>query len=520
MGVGYELCWRVIETTFESRIRILTDAVINSKYIEPRQFLEDAIKIVLEHMHSVIQCISHDIFEGIVQYDVMLIINELVAKKVLIYEYINDKTFINFSSNSLYYNKIISEDAILLEQNFFFFSFKGIIYKKHSFVSYDIGTLGYYNLCQIEYMMETCYIQQRKFLENFEIFHFNKFTKKRLDNLSEIMKEKSTKIVEYVELLKEIKMKKQSLDNACFAFLIGSTSPRFLNISSTFSFEKQKEMTILPLWLTNLKRDKHVNLLYVQDQNNNTEYFVWIKHLSRLVNSQLSKKERKKYFYDQYNNKVISKSNYAHAVNVWQRFSIRTLGEYSDLYLKIDVLLLADVFKNFHNNCIASYGFDPLVIRWDGKPIYVGMCILDISNTIFVQISPRVYAFLSRLDSEKKLLLRKFYFAIVAFAPFPVPTYYMTPLFRENCKVMYDTSDYVVDNAYYIGFRANIYALRIDEKKDMKKAKRVKSNVIARSITFDDYMQCLNNEIEMKHKQSCIKSNLHEVYGTQYRKLF
>jgi len=30
-------------------------------------------------------------FEGIVQYDVMLIINELVAKKVLIYEYINDK---------------------------------------------------------------------------------------------------------------------------------------------------------------------------------------------------------------------------------------------------------------------------------------------------------------------------------------------------------------------------------------------------------------------------------------------
>jgi len=71
-------------------------------------------------------------------------------------------------------------------------------------------------------MMETCYKQQRKFLENFEqpsslndikknfqfflnwkvIFHFNKFTKKRLDNLSEmkeigIMKEKSTKIVEY-----------------------------------------------------------------------------------------------------------------------------------------------------------------------------------------------------------------------------------------------------------------------------------------------------------------------------------
>jgi len=36
---------------------------------------------------------------------------------------------------------------------FFFFSFKGIIYKKNSFVSYGIGTLGYYNLYQIEYLV-------------------------------------------------------------------------------------------------------------------------------------------------------------------------------------------------------------------------------------------------------------------------------------------------------------------------------------------------------------------------------
>jgi len=50
-----------------------------------------------------------------------------------------------------------------------------------------------------------------------------------------------------------------------------------------------------------MKRDRYVNLLYVQDpQNNNVEHFVWIKNLSRLVSLQLSKKERKKYFCDRY----------------------------------------------------------------------------------------------------------------------------------------------------------------------------------------------------------------------------
>ncbi|XP_018364701.1 PREDICTED: uncharacterized protein LOC108762267 [Trachymyrmex cornetzi] len=56
---------------------------------------------------------------------------------------------------------------------------------------------------------------------------------------------------------------------------------------------------ILPLRLTGDKKEKHVNLLYLQDpRNDSISHFAWIKNLSRLVSSQLTRKEHKKYFCD------------------------------------------------------------------------------------------------------------------------------------------------------------------------------------------------------------------------------
>jgi len=63
----------------------------------------------------------------------------------------------------------------------------------------------------------------------------------------------------------------------------------------------------------------------------------------------------------------------------------------------------------------------------------------------------------------------------------------------------------------FVGLRAKMYALRVDSKKDTKKVKSVKNNIVAKSITFSDYMRRLFDEIEMTREQSCIRSKLHDI---------
>jgi len=146
----------------------------------------------------------------------------------------------------------------------------------------------------------------------------------------------------HIELPREIKLKRavinvRSTDNACFAWSVvaalhpaernserESSYPHYStvlnlkdiefpmtlnqikkfesqnNISiNVYCIEKQKELSILPIRLADTKRNKHVNLLYVQNDDD-VGHFAWIKNLSRLVSSQLSKHKSKKFFCDRY----------------------------------------------------------------------------------------------------------------------------------------------------------------------------------------------------------------------------
>ena len=67
----------------------------------------------------------------------------------------------------------------------------------------------------------------------------------------------------------------------------------------------------------------------------------------------------KEAFYSKLSMSGVSDQDYEHARRVWREFGIKDLGEYHNLYLKTDVILLANVFEAFRKVCLDNYRLDP-----------------------------------------------------------------------------------------------------------------------------------------------------------------
>ena len=121
--------------------------------------------------------------------------------------------------------------------------------------------------------------------------------------------------------------------------------------------------TSLEKLVNNLPKDDCINLgLYYSGNKFNllarkgVYPYEYMDSLQKLKETTLPAKEA---FYSRLNDGGISDEDYAHAQNVRKTFKMEYFKDYHELYNKVDVLLLADLFENFRNICLKNYELDP-----------------------------------------------------------------------------------------------------------------------------------------------------------------
>ena len=145
----------------------------------------------------------------------------------------------------------------------------------------------------------------------------------------------------------------------------GETLEKEIKVTHTIRFiDSFKFMAAsLDSLVNNLPKDGFINLglHYSGDKFNlltktGVYPYEYMDSLEKLEETKLPPKEA---FYSRLNDENISDEDYAHAKKVWETFNMKTLRDYHELYNKVDVLLLADVFENFRDICIGNYKLDP-----------------------------------------------------------------------------------------------------------------------------------------------------------------
>ena len=134
------------------------------------------------------------------------------------------------------------------------------------------------------------------------------------------------------------------------------------------------------------------------------EYMGSFKKFSEVKLSDRSK------FFSCLKDQCISEIDYLRAIDVWNVFKMNTMGDYHDLHLKTDVLLLAAVFEAFINTCLDYYGLDPCHyfrspgLSWDAMPKKTEIeleIILDIDMHLFIEKGMRGgISYIAKIYSE------------------------------------------------------------------------------------------------------------------------
>ena len=164
---------------------------------------------------------------------------------------------------------------------------------------------------------------------------------------------------------------------------IPSTEEKYISFSKTIKVGEYKHINgdVLPInfeirfldsfkflqtslanLVSNLSQDDFHNTKHVFKKNTSlltrkgVYPYDYVSSIEKLSETKLPPKDE---FYSKLNDEDISDEDYQHAIKVWNTFGCKTIKDYHDLYLKSDVLLLADVFENFRSTCLKHYKLDP-----------------------------------------------------------------------------------------------------------------------------------------------------------------
>ena len=171
------------------------------------------------------------------------------------------------------------------------------------------------------------------------------------------------------------------------------------------------------------------------------------------------------------------------------------------------------------------------------KPVYLGMCILDLSKTLMFDFH---YNYIKRKYGNKAKLL----FTDTDSFIYEIQTEDFYKDISGDVQDRFDTSDYSKNHASgiptginkkvlgmfkdeaagknikeFVGLRAKLYSYKMEEGKENKRCKGIKKAVIEKSIRHEDYKTCLETGKEQLRKQNIIRSYEHVLYTEEVNKI-
>ena len=246
-----------------------------------------------------------------------------------------------------------------------------------------------------------------------------------------------------------------------------------------------------------------------------------------------AKNEFEKDFFKLMNNSVFGKT----MENIENRVDVRLVTKEKEV-MKLSKKPNFESRTIFDENLIAIHMKRTKLVY--NKPIYLGMCILDLSKTLMFEFH---YDYIKNKYSDRAKLLMTDTDSLI----YEIKTDDFYNDIAEDVESKFDTSEFNKDHPAindfgfkvgvnkkvigmfkdetggkqieeFVGLRSKLYSYKLHEK-EHKRCKGVKKSVVAKTITHEDYKNCLKTKEEQLRTMNVIRSHLHDIYTEQINKV-